>query len=691
MDVEPRPSSAWYERVRLAALLTGTIVVFLVAMTILYGSNRHLHLDTWWFGNTVLALGLGAYGWLLARKVPQNPIGWLMLAAALANSSMGLAREWAVAATLGGHALPGATLAGWWGTWPYVISLATLPAILLVFPDGRLPGPRWRAVAVLLGSSTVMGLVEVMFFPGPFSDDLPMLVNPVGSDWVGLTVLGVLGRAGLGICIIAAVASLVVRTRRADAETRQQLRWVVLGASVLGIEVFLEIVPWPGDHTFFSWAGPLAVALFLGCLAVAVLRFRLWDLKLLLRMSLVYGILIAIITAVYVAVVAGFGAMADEQVAIGPSLVAAALGAAVFAFLRDRVQRVVERAFYGDRSDPYRALSKLGRRLDQPVSADSVLDEVVDAVAQSLRLGRVALVIPDVGEVAVVGHAEGPSRSLPLVFRDSEVGELVVTARPGSRLGGSELTILADLARPVAAVVHAVSVGEELQRSRRELVTAREAERRRVRRDLHDGLGPALAAVRMKLDSASILIDSDPERARVVIDQLTIDIRSTIADIRRLVHDLQPPELDEVGLVQALADRARSFSGPLEDGQLLQVDLRCPARIDGLPAAVEVAAYRIACEALANVARHSHASFCRVDVTLNGDLGLRIADNGIGLAPNVSRGLGTASMAERAAELGGTFHLGASSLGGVEVVAHLPVAYDDSTTRALRPMSRSTT
>lgn len=690
MDVASRPSPAWYERVRLATILTGVNGFFLVGMAVLYRSNRYLGLDTWWFGNTVLGLGLGVVGSLLAHKVPRNPIGWLLLAAALANSSMGLGREWAVAVVLGGWSLPGVTVAAWWGTWPFVFSLATLPAMLLIIPDGRLPGPLWRPVGLLLAISAAMGVVEVMFLPGPFTDDLPTLVNPVGIDWVGVTVLGAVGQAGFGLCVIAALVSLVVRTRRADAETRQQLRWVLLGASVLGIEVLLEIAPWPGDHTFFTWAGPIAVLLFLACLAVAVMRYRLWDLDLLLRMSLVYGILIGIIAAVYVAVVAGFGSLADSQIDIGPSLLAAALGAAVFAFLRDRVQRGVERVFYGDRSDPYRALSKLGLRLDRPESAGSVLDEVVDAVAQSLRLGRVALVVPDVGEIAVVGDTQGPTRSLPLVFRDVEVGELVVTPRPGAPLGGSQLAVLADLARPVAAVVHAVAVGDELQRSRRELVTAREAERRRVRRDLHDGLGPALAAVRMKLDSASILIDTDPARARVVIDQLTVDIRSTIADIRRLVHDLQPPELDEVGLVQALADRARSFSGLMEDGHLLQVDLRSPPRVDGLPAAVEVAAYRIACEALANVARHSHASFCRVDVTLNGDLTLRVDDNGIGLPLDFSRGLGTASMSERAAELGGTLSLGVSPLGGAEVIAHLPIADSGSALPADHPKTRST-
>ncbi|MCB1255925.1 MAG: hypothetical protein KDB26_02405, partial [Microthrixaceae bacterium] len=546
-----------------ARSLSAAIVASLVAMAVLHALNRNLGIDTSWFTNMMMGLGLGGAGSLLAHKVPHNAIGWIMLLAAGANATAGVAREWAVFVYIGGRDLPGAAFAAWWGSWPFVISLATLPLVLLLFPDGKLLSRRWMPAVWALVIFTILETGQIMFEPGPFTDDLPNLNNPFGVNWPGLAALGTIGRAGFPAIIVLSIAALAVRTRTADTETRQQLRWVFAGGTFLAIEVSIELLPWTGDHLAFAWTGPLALAVFLASLAVAVLRYRLWDLDLLIRMSIIYGALIAIVTAVYVAVVGIFGVLTDSELRIGPSLVAAAVGVGVFTMLRDRVQRGVERLLYGDRGDPHRALAKVGEKLDQADSADAVLDEVVEAVAHSLRLGGVALMVADSGEAARFGDLGLQTHSLPLMFRDSQVGELVVSPRRGSRMGSSEISTLTELARPVAAVVQAVAVGQELKRSRRALITAREEERRLVVRNLHDGLGPALAAVRMKLDSAAILIGSDTGAARAIIAQLAIDLRSTIVDIRRLVYDLQPPQLDEVGLLQAISDQARLFSGPL--------------------------------------------------------------------------------------------------------------------------------
>ncbi|MGB3410215.1 MAG: sensor histidine kinase [Microthrixaceae bacterium] len=673
MDVVDESVGVPPDRFPWDVVVSGVVVLCVVAMTGLHLAAGNTGVDTGWPANLAMALGLGGVGSVLAHKVPRNPIGWLMVTAGLANGVMAVGREWAVFVTVRHPSLPGATLAAWFGSWPNIIALATLPLTLTLFPNGSLPSRRWRAVVWGLFGCMLMGVAEGMFTWGAFTEDLPTLTNPLGIRWSGLAVLGTIGRIGFVLTIAAALVSLAVKTRRADSVTRQQLRWVFFGASVLAAETVLEVLPWRGSDVFFVWTQPLALAVFLISIAVAVLRYRLWDLDLLIRMSLIYGVLIVLVTAVYVAVVGAFGQIADEQLQLGPSLIAAALGAAVFALLRDRVQRGVERIFYGDRGDPYRALSKLGERLDQPVPADSVLDEVVDAVAQSLRLGRVSLVVPGTGEVASVGDSDAPTSATALMFRDTQVGELIVAPRPGSRIRASEMRILSDLARPVAAVVHAVSVTDELQRSRRDLVTAREAERRKIRRNLHDGLGPALAAVRMKLDSAAMLLDTNPDAAKSVIDQLGADIRSTIADIRHLVYDLQPPKLDEIGLLESISEQARSFSGPLEDGQMLLVEMHAPRVVGELPAAVEVAAYRIVCEALANVARHSCATQCRVGVMLDEGLTITIDDDGVGMPENLSRGVGTLSMMERASELGGTLLIGPSPLGGTRVTACLPV------------------
>ncbi len=670
-----RPAPLRRHLVTALSILIALASLATVALHLANRADPGSPLDPWWLTNVLAAIGLGSVGTLIARRLPTNPIGWLFLAAAVAQGVIGAARGWVVFVEVGGHDLPGVQLAGSLGSWPFVVLLATLPAILLLFPNGHLPSARWRWVMRALGLCGVLGLVQVITAPGPYDEAIPELVNPIGIESVALDLMGLVAQVGFLVIMVLSVTSLFVRLRRADAQTRQQLRWVAAGATVLVLEVMVEFVPGDlPDESLLAWTGPFALALFVATIAVAVLRYRLWDLDLFIKMSVVYVVLTGLVATIYVGLVATAGSLSDDHVEIGPSLLAAAVAVGVFALARDRVQHLVERLFFGDRGDPYRALSHLGRRLDQPGSPDAVLDEVVDAIAQSLCLGHVAIAVSGAGPVAAVGTPCSATRDIPLLFRNETVGRLQVCARAGSHIRRRDLEVLADLARPVAAVLHAVAVGEELQRSRQELVTAREEERRRVRRDLHDGLGPALAAVRMKLDGVGLMIDPDPDSAKSLVGQLTCDIRETIASIRRLVYDLQPPVLDEMGFVSAVAAQTRAFSGPLEGGGTLDVSLEAPAAIEGLSAAVEVAAYRIVCEGLANVARHAHAARCHVRVDLNGGLEVAIDDDGVGLGGDVVAGVGTTSMVQRAEELGGTCRIGSSTLGGTQVLAHLPTA-----------------
>jgi signal transduction histidine kinase len=241
----------------------------------------------------------------------------------------------------------------------------------------------------------------------------------------------------------------------------------------------------------------------------------------------------------------------------------------------------------------------------------------------------------------------------------------------------------------VAAVVHAVAASQALQRSREALVTAREEERRRVRRDLHDGLGPALAAVQMKVEGARVLLARDPEGADRVLAQLTGEVHTTISDVRRLVHDLRPPALDELGLVHAVAEQADAFSGPVDGGGRLQVEVASPEPLPELPAAVEVAAYRIICEGLTNVVRHARAAACRVTLDVDdGALLVVVDDDGTGVSVGDRPGLGLRSMGERATELGGACRLSRSPMGGTRVWARLPIAATDGPAPAtVEPMS----
>ncbi|MFI0479170.1 sensor histidine kinase [Actinomadura sp. 9N215] len=267
-------------------------------------------------------------------------------------------------------------------------------------------------------------------------------------------------------------------------------------------------------------------------------------------------------------------------------------------------------------------------------------------------------------EFAASGTAPESLHTVPLTYGGDRVGELVIGLRAGERrLGGRDRAVLELLAAPLAVAVHSVVLSEQVQRSRQALVTAREEERRRLRRDLHDGLGPVLTGVAFKADAAGNLLDSDPASARALIAELRAE---AIDDIRRLVHDLRPPALDDFGLAGAIRQRAAQLERP---------DLAVRVEADGLPAlpaAVEAAAYRIAVEALTNAVRHSGAARVDVRIRADGRLCVEVADDGTGPGREWRPGVGIRSMRERAAELGGTCTAGPGP-GGGRVTAALPL------------------
>lgn len=663
--------------VRWVAVAAVTVVVAASAgIAALHWLNRGAGVSTWWLGNLTIGAGLGVFGGVLAHRLPSNPIGWLMIVGGVWQSLSGIGREWAVYATVTRPNLPGAGAAALVGSAFWTVSIATLPLVLLVFPDGRLTSRRWRVAVGVVVAATIVGSVTAALVPGEFTEEMPALVNPIGVDSPVIVPLTTLAQVALMLGILAAVVSFVRRLRGATGVLRQQMRWILFSGTLLGIEAAVELIPVRMPMTWSDWMSPVLLLFFLFSITVSVLRWRLWNIDVLISRSLVYGTLTVLLGGAFVGIVAISGRFRRHPVDYSSSLLAAAVVAVAFAPLRDHLQRRIDRRVYGDRSDPYRAVTRLGDQLGATGSDGSVLAAVVDAVATSLRLDHVAIVAADGTMMAAAGTGGDDGQSIPLLFRTARVGTLVVAHRAGNPLGRREREVLDDLAPLVAAVVQAVAVSAALQRSRLALVTAREEERRRIRRDLHDGLGPALAAVRMKLDGASTLVDVDPPRAKAVLDQLADDIRATIADIRVLVYDLRPPALDELGLVPALRELARSFSGPTDDGGFLGVELAAPDDLSTLPAAYEVAVYRIVSEGLTNVVRHAGATHCRVGVGLRDghEIVVQVDDDGVGLGADGDRqcGIGTMSMIERAAELGGDCHLERSPLGGTRISAVLP-------------------
>jgi len=366
----------------------------------------------------------------------------------------------------------------------------------------------------------------------------------------------------------------------------------------------------------------------------------------------------------------GLGISSDLPVQV----LATAVAAAALFPLRDRVQRRVDRLFYGDRGVPYEALARLGRLVEESGGTESALDSVVKTIADSLRLPYVALELRlgDGWRQAAVYSDGLPSdvTKFPLISQRETVGRLVVGTRSrGERLGPDDERLLADLARQAGPATHAVALRQALDASRAGLVTAREEERRRLRRDLHDGLGPTLAGLTLGLDTARARSAGQPE-LQDLLGRLKAETQRAVTDVRRIVYGLRPPALDEFGLVGSLREEVGRLR---HEAPALTVTLDAPdADLADLPAAAEVACYRIVTEALTNVTRHAHATRCSVRLRLDHGLDVDVSDDGVGLPDGWRTGVGIASMRERVAELGGTLVIEPCLPHGTRISARLP-------------------
>jgi signal transduction histidine kinase len=465
-------------------------------------------------------------------------------------------------------------------------------------------------------------------------------------------------------------------------EGRQQTKWVVftITAAVVTQVVGILVEPLfvrtgvPGLIYGVANVTIITLAYYLVPLSigVAILRYRLWDIDVIINRTLVYGALTGSVVGLYVLVVGGLGTLLQTRGNSLFSLLATGLVAVLFAPLRNRLQRGVNRLMYGDRDEPYTVLSRLGQRLEATLAPEAVLRTIVETVAQALKLPYVAVTLMQDDEfmtAAEYGTTTDEPVVLPLVYQGELVGQLILASRsPGETFSVSDKRLLEDLTRQAGVTVHAVLLTADLQRSRERLVTAREEERRRLRRDLHDGLGPQLAAQTLKVGSARSLYPRDPAAADALLSELEGDLEVVLSDIRRLVYNLRPPALDELGLVRAIRESAAQYAT-----KGLRISVDAPELPPGLPAAVEVAAYRIVQEALTNVVRHARARTCGVHLLIDDELKLEISDDGIGLPVDRAAGVGLSSMSERAAELGGECSVGVSPTGGTLVLARLPL------------------
>jgi two-component system, NarL family, sensor kinase len=650
--------------------LTGLAVLAAAVASVRLGWSWADVLDAFVLSNGVMGVAFGACGVILAWHRPRNPIGWLFavggllqaVAASVPPVQSLFERSAATLVTL--RLLSTAFVY----SWPWAIGLC-IPLALLLFPDGRPVSRGWRPVIVAVVLTAPLFVLEMGAAPLPVENGtaLQYLTLPFYDRLGWLWQFAEIRTAAV---YVVAFAALAVRYRRGNETTRRQLLWLLLALGV----VIVALLVW-GLVANAPIAVLLAIPLIPVAVTVAIVRYRLLDIRLVVSRAVAWLVLSLAVAVAYAVLVAGLDRLISSQ--IGQSTVATVLLVLVAAPVLPRLQRIVDRALYGDRANPVRVVSQLGAELAQPVGdqgPEAGLTRVAASIRHALRLPYVA-VERDGQVLAADGQTPEPEGSdrmarETLSYGGEVVGDLVVGLRDGEqRLAEPDRRALGLLATPLAVALHATGMSTELQASRQRLIGAREEERRRLRRELHDGLGPALTGIAFTADAAANLVD-DPGRTAELLTTLRRDTRAALADVRRVVDDLRPPALDELGLVGALQQRAEQLSWRA-DGAAVQVRLDVPPEVPALPAAVEVAAYRIATEALTNVARHSQASSAVVRLRYGDRLEVSVSDDGPA-SGSWSPGVGLQTMRERAAELGGAFSAGPSPAGG-QVQAWFPL------------------
>ncbi len=622
-------------------------------------------------------------GLLVASRHPRNPVGWIFAAVGFLHGLNALGVGAFTYSSMLGHSDSVWVRASEWvNRWSWIPGIFLPTAfVFLYFPDGRLPSPRWRPIswAAVLGLAGI--LAGAMFFPGELPDWGIDQVNPYGIASMGpqLELAVQLGTFLAIVGFVGSIAALIVRFRRSSGIEREQMKWIVYASIWMVVAFAAGSFVWylvPDSSAAEEWGiviTSLAILLIAVAAAIAILRHRLYDIDLVINRTLVYGVLSLLIVASYVLIVGYVGQLLQLRGGLGLSLVATGAVAVMAHPLRERLQHVVNRFMYGERDDPYEVLSQLGQRLEATIAPDQVLPTIVEAVSQALKLPYAAIELNEGGRPRVAAEYGRPVDqpiAVPLTYQGEKIGRLLCAARgPGEEFNAAELRLLADVAYQAGLAVHAVQLTADLRRSRERLVMTREEERRRLRRDLHDGLGPELAGMMLKLDAAQNLIRRDPDEADRLLADLKDQTQDALGDIRRLVYNLRPPALDELGLVEAVRQRVDvggAASGP-------RVVVKGPEAPAELPAAVEVAAYRIALEAVTNVTRHAGAARCEVRFNINDAFVLEVIDDGRGVEEGIVPGVGLTSMRERASELGGTVTLERGPEGGTRLLARLPI------------------
>ncbi|GAB3612183.1 hypothetical protein GCM10027415_05230 [Humibacter ginsengisoli] len=644
-----------------------------VTLAIASGSTWLLALTSFLVPNLLVGVTMSLVGAIIATERPGQRLGWLMMAIGVAGVVPTFAAQYARYGLIADPgSLPGAATAAVVAgcAWPVANSLV-LVGLPLLYPDGRALSRVWNGVGWMAAIGTAVWMAGLALSPGPITD-VSGVENPLGVDAGWVAVLAPTGTILVIVAMFLAVVSLFLRYRHAQDRARSQIRVFLVAASLvvageLGVPLAILAVGGTLDDWVFAVVEGVVEPALAIAVGVAVLRHHLHDIDTLVNRTAVYVVMTALVVTAY-GLSVGYAALTLGIRGYVPQVLTTIAVALLFNPVRLRVQRGVDRLFYGRRHEPYYVLRLLGQRLADARSAEGVLSAVAETLREELRLPFV-MVGTAGGVQAWAGRQAPVEHRCPLTFGETVVGELALSPRSrGESFAASELRIIEDYARQAGVALYAVQLSGELDGARSKLVNAVEDERRRLRRDLHDSIGAQLGSQAIALDAARTLIRSDPVRVEQILREMRKNAQSATEDLRGIINDLRPPVLDDRGLLEAV----RQQSAPYRSAEF-DVSVRLLGSLPPLAAATELALLRIAAEAVANAAKHSHGRTCTVTIAASANaVTLDVVDDGEGIPVEHPAGVGLASIRERAAELGGWSQIGPGEKRGARVHAYIP-------------------
>jgi signal transduction histidine kinase len=617
-------------------------------------------------------------GYVIASRRRENPIGWLILAGGallcVALFCEGYARRALIAAP---GSLPGGHLAMWLYWLTGLLPLSCLGFALLLFPDGRLPSPRWRPVAwfatAIFAWSAVDAIVgATLVWSHPFVS-IYRVYTPGPLAWTRFLVPTV-----LALCVLA----VIVRFVRSTGEERLQLKWFALATVALGITLVVRIL---ADSAATTIAMDVAVICLEAALAIAVLKYRLYDIDIVISKALQYGALAAFITAVYAALVVGVGAAVGNQHSIYLSALAAAVVAVAFQPVRQRAAVVANRLVYGRRATPYQVLSEFAQRIGGTYTDDDVLPQMARMVAAGTGARRVVVWLRVGGELRPGATAGDPGRELapvpvdgdalpplpdaetrvPIRYHGELLGALAIAMPRDEPLRPAGAQLVAAVAAQAGPVLSNAGLVSELRESRQRLVTAGDEARRRLERNLHDGAQQDLVALAIKLKIADGTLSDGAKEAKHLFEELQADTATALRNLRDLAHGIYPPLLADLGLVAALNGQAKKSALPVT----IQAD-----GLGRFAEDTEAAVYFCCLEALQNTAKYSGATRAAIALRAQREtLTFTVSDDGAGFdAQHTPLGAGLRNMADRLAALGGRLEVTSAPGRGTTIAGQLP-------------------